>query len=82
MDDNDQNEVVSVLMIMMKMSQDNGRTTGMTTGVWLNLLALNPRLQPGCPRSTAVEREGAVSGKKGINDLAEERQTCKYSKNH
>lgn len=54
----------------------------MTTGVWLNLLALNPRLQPGCPRSTAVEREGAVSGKKGINDPAEERQTCKDSKNH
>lgn len=69
-------------MIMMKMSQDDGRTTGMTTGVWLNLLALNPRLQPGCPRSTAVEREGAVSGKKGIKDPAEERQTCKDSKNH
>lgn len=68
MDDNDQNEMVSVLMIMMKMSQDNGRTTGMTTGVWLNPLALNPRLQPGCPRSTAVEREGALSGKKEIND--------------
>lgn len=58
----DQYEVVSVLMIMMKMSENDGRTTGLTMGVWLNLLALNPRPHPGYPRSTAVEREAAVSG--------------------
>lgn len=36
-DGNDDNEVVSVSMIVMKMSQDDGRQTGMTTGVWLIL---------------------------------------------
>jgi len=33
LDDNDDNEVVSVFMIMMKMSRDDGRQTGMTKGV-------------------------------------------------
>lgn len=57
LDDNADSEVVSVLMIMMKISWDNGRQTGVPMGVWLNLWGpLYPRPPPGYQRSTAEER--------------------------
>lgn len=50
-------------MIMMETSQDDGRQTGMTSGVWLILWGpLYPRPRPGCQRSTA--EEGRRAGKR------------------
>lgn len=74
MDDNDDSEVVSVLM---KMSRDDGRQTGMPMGVWLNLWALPyPLPQPGYRRSTAKggqEEKGSSENKenKRVKEKAE-----------
>lgn len=57
--DEDDNEVVSLQMVTMKMSRDAGRQAGMAIGVWLNLWApLYPLPQPGYQRSTAEKRQG------------------------